>query len=143
MTVILFSMSKNRGFSLIEVLVVITLISIVSSFAVASYRNSQKNGRDSRRRGDLVALQQAFEQYYIDNELYNATCSNMATGYIQGSFPVDPINSGTNIYSGGCSPTSYCICALLEITGKGNSLDASCDFTGAGTRNYFCVQNQQ
>jgi prepilin-type N-terminal cleavage/methylation domain-containing protein len=136
--------NRSRGFSLIELLVAITVLTLLTSIAISSYRNSQRNSRDARRRGDMTALQQAFEQYYIDNtSSYNATCSSMTATYIQGAYPTDPVNSAPYEYAENCTADTYCLCARLEIEGKGNSIDGACDFTGAGTKNWFCVQNQQ
>lgn len=138
-------MPKNRGFTLVELLIAITLLSLLAAVSIASFRSSQRNTRDGRRKGDMVALQQAFEQYFAVNATYNATCSVMATNYIQGAYPQDPVGAagGHSDYADSCSTTSYCICAELEVVGKGNSRDSNCDFSGAGSRDWFCVQNQQ
>lgn len=87
----------------------------------------------------MIALQQAFEQYYIANGTYATPCTTMSTGYIQGQFPTDP--SPAQSYTQACAAGSYCICAEIE-DGGGNSSTADC--TGFGTGDtYFCVQNQQ
>ncbi|MCH7951463.1 prepilin-type N-terminal cleavage/methylation domain-containing protein [Patescibacteria group bacterium] len=132
-------MSRKKGFTLIELLVAITLISLLASMAIASYSASRRHGRNAKRRGDMVALQQAFEQYYIDNGTYDADCNTMVTNYIQGTFPSDPLSTGTP-YATSCVATSYCICALLEGGGGGNSSDSACTF---GTGDWFCKENQQ
>ena len=52
------------AFSLIEILVVITIIAILTSVATASFTKAQQKGRDAKRKGDLKAVQQALELFY-------------------------------------------------------------------------------
>jgi len=64
-----------RGFTLLEVLVVIAIIGILISMGTAAYTSAQKKSRDSRRSADLKAIQNAFEQYYADNGRYPTSAS--------------------------------------------------------------------
>jgi prepilin-type N-terminal cleavage/methylation domain-containing protein len=130
------------GFTLIEMLVAIALISLLSSIAIASYTASRRNARNAKRRGDMVALQQAFEQYYVANGAYS-DCTTMASAHIQGEFPAEPL-AGWDAYNTNCDDVAqnYCVCAHLEDI-EGNSADDSCDFAGGPPREWFCKQNQQ
>src|SRR3990170_251036 len=64
------TINKRRGFSLIELLVVITLIALLIGAAAASYTNAQQKGRDGKRKTDLKAIQQALELYFQQNGYY-------------------------------------------------------------------------
>jgi prepilin-type N-terminal cleavage/methylation domain-containing protein len=117
----------SRGFSLLELLVVISIIGILISIGTVAFTSAQKTSRDSRRRGDIKAMQDAFEQYNADKGSYEA-CSTMAS-YDSGSgalmpagLPTDPRNTGAYVYntSTGCDATGYCVCAFLE-SGTGNA----------------------
>ncbi len=130
---------KNLGFTIIELLVSMVIIGLLASLAVASYRSARQNSRNAKRRGDMVAIQQAFEQYYMANQTYATPCTTMGTGYLQGSFPTETL-VGWNAYSLTCTTSGYCICARLEGGSGGNSTNNACSF---GTGEYFCVQNQQ
>lgn len=130
---------QKKGFTLLELLVVISIIGILVALGAVAFSTAQKKGRDAKRRGDMKAMQNAFEQYYSQNSGYNATCSTMWTGtQSTGSLPTDP--KPTQSYSPSCTATTYCSCALLEETGTGNATASNCTF-GAG--NYFCVTNLQ
>lgn len=137
----------QRGFTLMELLIVIAVIGILISISTVAYTSAQKKTRDSRRRSDLKALQSGFEQYYADNtNNYPATCS-LGTTYMPNGMPTDP-KTGTaytataDWYS--CSTSSYCVCAALE--GETNT---TADCTGdqgslpSGYTGFFCVKNVQ
>lgn len=134
-------MSKNikrRGFTLLELLVVIGIIALLVSMAAVSYNAAQVRTRDSRRKADMNAMKDALEQYYSANSFaYPATCST-AQSYLKGSWPTDP---GTYSYAQSCTTTTYCICAQMETGSGGNASDASCTWSANGSR--YCIANLQ
>lgn len=132
----------QRGFTLLELLVVISIIGILIALGVVSYTSAQRNGRDAKRQSDLSGVKKALEQYYALNSGYpsEADCDAAdITDFLPEGLPSDP-KPGHTAYSYTCTADDYCICALLEQTGKGNATDASCTY---GTGDYFCVENVQ
>lgn len=142
---------SNQGFSLIELLVVISIMSILMALAAISYTTAQQRGRDAKRRSDMAGIQKGFEQYFAENNTYDsvAGCTTMGASTTQfpAGLPVDPKNDATYSYSYRCSASAYCACARLEKTNSGNSTAAAsavtCSFASAGATNYFCVTNLQ
>lgn len=138
---------KNFGFTLFELLVVISIIGILVAVATAAYSASQKRARDARRMEDMQMLQKALEQCYALNDgtypnpPYSSgtlTCSGTA---VMRAFPVDPKNSGDYTYSYQGSANSYCYCALMEDDSKGNNGTADCANWTQTT--HYCVENLQ
>jgi len=58
---------KFRSFTLIEVLIVISIIGVLTTIVVVSYRGVQKKSRDDRRVADLSTIASALDQYYENN----------------------------------------------------------------------------
>lgn len=146
--------NKQWGFTLFELLVSISIIGLLTALAVVSFSAAQKRGRDVRRTEDMKAVQVAAEQYHsINSSLYPISYAPGSSVWtvngqtVLSLFPIDP-KTGNDQYdcSGGplgpSNSTQYCCCAHLESSGTGNALSNNCNF-GSGTRNYFCVQNQQ
>ena len=69
----------RRGFTLIEVLVAVTIIAILTSIGVVSYSSVNKRSRDAKRKGDVEQLRSALEMYRADNSYYPNTGSGSWT----------------------------------------------------------------
>ncbi len=120
------------GFSLMELLVVISIIGILAAVGAAAYSTAQKKGRDGRRKSDLKAIQSAMEQCYALDTEYPVSitpgdplsCSGGTQVMVK--VPQDP-KSGN--YSFTLAADSYTICADLEGDGSWAAGGAACDFS--------------
>ncbi len=140
---------QSAGFTLLELLVVISIIGILIAISVVGFTAAQKRGRDARRRGDMKAWQDALEQTYSEYTNYqgagsSTTCQDAVTDHMNGVTPADP-KGGTYAYVASCPAggDSYCLCAHLEQDNSGNSNDSDCDFDDSGDEDYFCMSNLQ
>ncbi len=81
----------KKNFTLIEILVVATVIALLSSIITFSYSQLTKESRNNRRKTDLEQLRSALEMYRSNNDIYPNNLSNLTspTIYIQ-SIPTDP-----------------------------------------------------
>jgi general secretion pathway protein G len=135
------------GFTLIEILVVVTIIVLITAAGTASYAVISKQSRDAKRKGDLEQIRSALEMYRSNNDTYpiNGSLSNLIGPpvYIQ-SIPTDPKDPIYTYYyysvdSTGAACTvipcvSYTLGAYLETT---STCTDSISCTGAPCN--YCV----
>ena len=60
----------TKGFTLIELMVVIAVIGILASVALVSLTGVQKSARDAQRKSDIATYRTAIERYYADLQVY-------------------------------------------------------------------------
>lgn len=70
--------SPERGFTLIEVLIVVAIIAILGSIAYPSYIDSVRKGRRAEGRAALAEFMQQQERYMTQNGVYKAVESGTA-----------------------------------------------------------------
>lgn len=63
-------MKNRKGFTLVELLVTISIIGILSAIGLVLYSTVLKQSRDSKRQSDLKSIQLALEQYSNDQGFY-------------------------------------------------------------------------
>ena len=63
-------MPRQRGFTLVELMVVITIVAVLATIGIVSYQVVLKNSRDARRQTDLRTIQTGLEQYFADQLFY-------------------------------------------------------------------------
>ncbi len=61
---------KKNGFTLVELLVVISIIGILAGIALVAFRSSQARSRDVQRKSDLKQTANALELFYADYQKY-------------------------------------------------------------------------
>jgi len=63
-------MKRNKGFTLIEVLIVVGIIGLLASVVLSGLGSVRSRGRDARRAADLRQVQQGLELYYTRFQQY-------------------------------------------------------------------------
>lgn len=116
------------GFTLVELLVVVSIIAILSVVGIAVFGNVQSRARDARRTADLDSISKALETNFT-NGTYPVVSNTM---FSSGSIPTDPRTNGNYIGVPNSAGSSYNICADLETVG-----------TFTGNQSDRCVKNQQ
>lgn len=130
------------GFTLVELLVVISIIGVLTSIATVNLLTAQKQARDSRRVGDMGGAQTALETYYAENQAYPLDVA-IDSAFDSGNRPQDP-RAPTQTYSWLTDTDTYCLCAAMESkVGNANSVGTSAGCDWGGTNTYHCVQNRQ
>jgi general secretion pathway protein G len=156
---VLKKLSSQKGFTLLELLVVIVVIGILALLVIPNLTSAPKKARDIQRKTDMRAVQKALEEYYVSNSAYpssatycalaGATCAaatgplTSGTPAILKSLPVDPLNTGNYVYAYTVSgTTAYTLRACLENQADAGQYTAA-DTTNCGTggRSFSLVNN--
>lgn len=91
-------MFKKKGFTIIEVLIVVSILALLMMALLLSVKNQRQKAEDARIKSDLDRLKIAFEDYYNDNNCYPPTAwfdtaddcgSNLLQPYLN-AIPCDP-----------------------------------------------------
>lgn len=88
----------ERGFTIIELMVVMTIIVTLATITVVQYRQSVQFAKESVLKDDLFKLRDAIDQYYADKNQYPPTLDDLvSSGYIR-AMPKDPITNSTSTW---------------------------------------------
>lgn len=131
--------SKERGFTLIEMLVVIGIIAVLLGTLTTYYTSAQKKARDAQRRSDIKQISTALESYRQDtsNSQYpaalpacdSALTNTGATVTYMKKTPCDP-KDATPTTKYGYSPDNtnitFALCACLENPTVSDGACTSC-----------------
>lgn len=91
---------KVKGFTLIEVMIALVIVSILVAIAVPSYQGSVSKSRRSDAQGALMGLAQAMERYYTSNTTYTGAASGGADTGAPSIFATQsPIDGNTKFYN--------------------------------------------
>jgi len=129
-------MKKSRGFTLIEVMIVIVIIGILTAVVLASLSTARAKSRDTKRISDISQLQLAIALYLNKYGKFPVAASNnnganaalggpletalVGTDKFIAQMPTDPFNNTQNAvlykygYKTDFSGTTYCLGATLE-----------------------------
>src|SRR3989338_2523758 len=115
--------TKRKGFTLLELLVVITIIGLLASVGLASYTRGQARARDAKRQSDLSSLRNSLEIYYSENNSYVDTggswqspetaLAGLVPDYAK-VLPTDPCGEGLDYKYRSVTNQGYCLEAKLE-----------------------------
>lgn len=144
----------QRGFTLIELLVATSLLILLSTVVIASFRQANISSRDAKRKADVQLIRGSIEAYRLENGTYPGTegsevtssggtmmstlgLENFTSGQIN-----DPLNEAPYFYSytfhnvPGCP---YELGAVMEKSGNAQACNSACG--GGNPEDYYCVSN--
>lgn len=144
--------NNPKGFTLVELLIVIAILGILMGLALAGMRFAQRRARDLQRQNAVRNLSSALESYYVDYRVYPAGSTTVETlvegsgseeylsEYLENTFELPQGTSYSDIgYVTTSDNLSYLVCILPEnvegatattddlmTSGTDSSLDGSC-----------------
>lgn len=86
----------SRGFTLLELMIVLSIIMILMSVAVPMYNQSIVQARESVLRSNLSTLRSVISQYTLDKQKAPQSLDDLVQGGYLRQIPVDPMTRQTN-----------------------------------------------
>jgi general secretion pathway protein G len=153
------TLKEQKGFTLLELLIVIVIIAILALLIIPNITSAPKKARDTQRKTDITAIRKALEEYFVNNNAYPAG-SGEAVAALQGDLgagsapimktvPTDPKKGSPAQYTYTYTPTgtpvtSYTIGACLENDqdkGAGTDVPGATGAPGSCTTRSFIPAN--
>jgi len=82
---------NQKGFTLIELMVVVTIIGILAGVAISNVKWAQQRARESALRHDLFEMRKAIDDYYADKQKYPDSLATLKSERYLRNVPKDPI----------------------------------------------------
>lgn len=153
--------SISKGFTLIEILVTISIIGILMSVLLVAFQGGKKAGRDGKRKADIEQIRTALEIYradckqYPDNPTFRALITSggalvgdgtncPATNTYIAAVPIDPLGpTAYKYYYNRSATNTYILCASLETGSAVHDADCGAATTVCGTVPNLCNYKQK
>jgi general secretion pathway protein G len=81
----------RRGFTLIEMIIVFTMIGILVGLALPQFKNAAKKARESALKEDLTIFRKVIDQYFVDKAKYPASLQTLVDEKYLRKIVNDPI----------------------------------------------------
>lgn len=116
--------SKSSGYTMIELLVVATIIIVLTAIGLVSYRSVGYSARNGKREADIETVRQALVLYRTDNAAYPAVTGKSAANfasmittiqsYISAAAITDPSNESPYQYTYQSDGATFSVCFTEE-----------------------------
>ncbi len=87
------------GFTLLELMIVITVIMILMSIAIPRFEKSEQYAREATLKQDLFVMRQAIQNYTLDKQAAPQSLDDLVSAGYMGSIPTDPMTRGKDWYT--------------------------------------------
>jgi len=121
---------RRRGFTIIELVIVIAIMAILMTLGMVNLRSSQANARDTQRRVDIASIAQHLETYYTSGTDFSvfSQCTGGTVTY-NGLYTVITFTSSGTLT---CSTGTITASVLVVGGGGGGGASGAADNRGGG-----------
>lgn len=86
----------HAGFTLIEILIVMTLVALLLTLAVPRYFNALDTGRARVQQQNIVTLRDAIDKFYADQGRYPQALEDLVEKHYLRQIPLDPVTEAAD-----------------------------------------------
>lgn len=117
-------MKKSKGFTMIELLVVATIMIVLTTVGLVSFQKTTRNTRNAKRKADLETVRQSLVLYRSDLGSYPSGAGTPAafnamiviiTDYVSTTTVVDPQNAPPFEYAYTSDNSTFSVCGYLDM----------------------------
>jgi general secretion pathway protein G len=83
--------TREKGFTLLELMIALTIIMILAAVAVGRYDRSVLHSKEAVLKQDLNVMRNAIQQYTLDKQAAPSSLDDLVQAKYLGAVPVDPI----------------------------------------------------
>lgn len=124
------------GFTLIELMIVVAIVSIIAAVAYPSYTASVTKTRRADAKGALMGFAQAMERHFTENNTYEGAASGGDTG-APSIYPTGvPIDGGQKFYDLTIEAATVTTYTLRATPVNGQAGDGNLEITHTGAKTW-------
>jgi len=91
-------MKDRRGYTLIEMMIVISIISILATMALPSFQKQLLRAKETNLRRSLFIMRDTIDQYFADHGRYPDSLQDLETGKYVRQIPMDPLTGSPDTW---------------------------------------------
>lgn len=126
---------KAAGFTLIELMVVVTIIGILAGVAVLQVQHGIRKAKETALKQDLATMRKAIDEYFADKQKYPSSLQELVDARYMRRLPPNPITNSVDDWEPVMADTSQ--------EDPGSDPAAGDDFTAPGIVDVKCGPNVQ
>ena len=88
----------TSGFTLIELMIVMSLIVVLAGITISVNANGQTRAREAVLKEDLFRMRDAIDQYYADKDAYPPTLEDLVSAKYLRAVPNDPFTNSSETW---------------------------------------------
>lgn len=117
-----------KGFTFVELMVVMAMVALLISIAVPTYFAGLERSKEAVLREDLFVMREAIDQFYIDKGSYPANLNMLVDERYIRALPVDPITGSSDSWIEIVSPQNPQLISDVRSGAPGTSIGGKAYF---------------
>jgi general secretion pathway protein G len=98
--------ARQAGFTLLELMIVMSVLLILISIAIPQYRESVRRARESVLKQDLYDMRKLISEYTLDKQKAPQSLEDLVSAHYLGSIPKDPITGQSDWQAEQCDDST-------------------------------------